>query len=105
MSGEFEARRKRVAAIDLGIVELLRQRFEETREIGTEKTELGLPARDPAKEAEKLELLCRAAAEEGLDPAFVADLFRGIFNKVVAEHELIAWARAGADGTQPILEG
>ncbi|MDI1433624.1 prephenate dehydrogenase/arogenate dehydrogenase family protein [Polyangium sorediatum] len=64
--------------LDREIVELLGRRAQLARRAAREKAKLGRPVRDPEREAELFEARRRWAAERGLDPASVHEIFDAI---------------------------
>ena len=85
--GELLAIRQRIDDIDRGIVELLRERFALTHEVGLLKASRELNALDTRREEEKLNALAALSEANQLDPNLVRDLFRRIMDEVVRNHE------------------
>jgi chorismate mutase len=76
--------------IDAALVHLLAERFKITQAVGRYKADVGLPAADPAREAQQITRLRALAAESGLDPAFSEQFLRFIVDEVIHHHRLIA---------------
>lgn len=87
LPGELIEIRDRIDEIDRGIVELLRERFALTHEVGLLKASRELSALDAPREEEKLQALAALSEENNLDPELVRDLFRRIMAEVVHNHE------------------
>ncbi len=85
--GELLAIRQRIDDIDRGIVELLRERFALTHEVGLLKANRELDALDTRREEEKLNALATLSEANQLDPDLVRDLFRRVMDEVVRNHE------------------
>lgn len=77
-AGELRAVRERIDAVDRAIVELLAERADLARRAASLKRARGVEVRDLAREAEILAERRRQAAELGLDPAALAELFDAI---------------------------
>lgn len=84
---ELETLRERIDQIDSSWLALLSARFEVTRQVGELKKRQGLPARDPAREAQQTERMRQLAAEAGLAPELAENIFKLIASAVVAEHQ------------------
>ena len=76
--------------IDAALVHLLAERFKITQAVGRYKADVGLPAADPAREAQQVTRLRALAAESGLDPAFSEKFLRFIVDEVIHHHRLLA---------------
>ncbi len=74
----LEPLRKRIDALDAGLVALLRQRAETALAIGAEKRRQQVSIQDPAREEEVLARVCR----QPHDPMSEADL-RSIFREIM----------------------
>ncbi len=85
--GELLAIRGRIDEIDRAIVDLLRERFALTHEIGLLKASRALSALDARREEEKLKALTDLSEASQLNPNLVRDLFRRIMEEVVSNHE------------------
>ena len=70
--------RDHIDELDREIVELLARRAQLAQRAAREKARLGRPVRDPEREAELLAARKRWAAERGLDPASVHEIFDAI---------------------------
>lgn len=80
------ALREQLDEIDERLVEVLEERFRVTREVGQLKAEVGLPPLDVAREQRILARLGTVAQVAQLDPDLLRDIYRRIFDAVVAEH-------------------
>ncbi|MCY4017261.1 MAG: chorismate mutase [Gammaproteobacteria bacterium] len=85
--GELLAIRGRIDEIDRAIVDLLRERFALTHEVGLLKASRALEALDARREEEKLKALTDLSEANDLNPDLVRDLFRRIMEEVVSNHE------------------
>ncbi len=81
--------RRRIDEIDQGIIELLRERFKVTHEVGLLKAEREMSAQDVEREEQKLEVLGALSESHKLEPTLVRELFRRIMEEVVRNHERI----------------
>lgn len=76
--------------IDAVLVHVMAERFKATQQVGELKARLGLPASDPAREAQQVERLRALATQAGLDPVFAEKFFAFIVAEVIRHHEDIA---------------
>jgi len=83
---ELETLRGEVDAIDEKLIELLARRFQVTAQVGAVKKKLALQPVDPEREATQLIKYRALAVRHGLEPDFVARLFRAIIDEVVVNH-------------------
>ena len=81
--------RKSLDNLDKAIVVLLAERFRITRKIGILKAKKGLPARDKAREKEKLESLSKLAKDYGISSSLIREIFKLIMTEVVKKHRQI----------------
>ncbi len=81
--------RSRIDEIDLAIIELLRERFDLTHEVGLLKARREMSSQDIQREQQKLEVLGALSESRKLDPSLVRELFRRIMEEVVRDHERI----------------
>jgi chorismate mutase len=86
MSESLASFRKSIDNIDAALVHLLAERFKITKRVGAFKAAAGLPAADPAREAEQIARLRRLAAEAELDPDFTEAFLRFIIDEVIRHH-------------------
>ncbi|CAN5499350.1 chorismate mutase [soil metagenome] len=86
--------------IDAALVHLLAERFKVTQAVGRYKSDIGLPASDPEREARQVERLRALALESGLDPVFSEKFLRFIVDEVIRHHRQMADPR-----TSPADEG
>jgi chorismate mutase len=87
---QLNAYRASIDNIDAALVHLLAERFKITQAVGRYKAEVGLPAADPAREAQQIARLRALAVESGLDPVFSEKFLRFIVEEVIHHHRLIA---------------
>ena len=87
---ELAAARSSIDDVDAALVRLLAERFAITRRVGHLKKERGLPASDPAREAQQAARIRELADASGLDPDFAEEVLRLIVAEVVRNHETIA---------------
>lgn len=71
--------------VDGQIIELLRQRFVHSREIGAIKTRAGRPLVDPDRVQSQRTGFVRRCREAALDPEMAEQLILVITNEVIAE--------------------
>jgi chorismate mutase len=84
------AYRSSIDNIDAALVHLLAERFKITQAVGRHKASVGLPASDPAREAQQIARLQGLAVESGLDPHFTKAFIQFIVSEVIRHHEEIA---------------
>ncbi|WP_448577900.1 chorismate mutase [Thermaurantiacus sp.] len=96
MAESLEGFRKSIDNIDAALVHLLAERFKITQKVGAFKAAQGLPAADPAREAEQIARLRRLAQEAELDPDFTESFLRFIIDEVIRHH-----LRHGEAGVAP----
>lgn len=82
----LSAFRHRIDELDDQLIRLLAERFEITKAVGAHKAATGLPAADPAREAEQVARLRDLADEVGMDPTFSEKVFRLIVDEVIRHH-------------------
>lgn len=82
--------RKSIDNLDTAFIHIMAERFRITKHIGVLKAQRGLPAADPAREAEQIERMRQLAIEADLDPEFAEKLQSFIVDEVVRHHEEIA---------------
>lgn len=78
--------RARIDVLDDQLIRILAERFEITKAVGAYKAAEGLPAADPAREAQQVERLRSIAEQVGMDPAFSEKVFRLIVDEVIRHH-------------------
>lgn len=99
MADEQLARyRASIDNIDAALIHLLAERFKITQDVGRYKSSAGLPAADPAREAQQVARLRVLAEQAGLDPAFSEKFLRFIVAEVIHHHERIAERDATTGG-------
>lgn len=98
MSGDIEALRRRIRAIDVEVVRLAAERTRLAREVGHLKAEEGLPIRNYAVEAEALRLVAEEAARSGFPSAPAEDVVKLLIRESLRaqERDRIARTRARA---------
>ncbi len=82
--------RKSIDNIDAALVYLLAERFKITKKVGAFKAAVGLPASDPAREAEQVARLRALSEDAELDSEFSEKFLRFIVDEVIRHHERIA---------------
>jgi len=90
---ELAQARGTIDNIDAALIHLLAERFKCTQRVGHIKADLGLPASDPAREAEQIKRLRGLAEEAGLDPVFAEKFLSFIVQEVIRHHEATAESR------------
>ncbi len=80
------ALREQLDEIDERLVQVLEERFRVTREVGRLKAEVGLPPLDVVREQRIIARLGTVAQVAHLDPELLRDIYRRVFEAVVAEH-------------------
>ena len=78
--------RKSIDNIDAALIHMLAERFRITQAVGEYKAEAGLPASDPAREANQIERLRALAVEADLDPEFSEKFIRFVIDEVIRHH-------------------
>ena len=86
---ELQRLRASIDNIDAALVHLLAERFKFTKAVGEYKAALGLPAADPAREAEQIARLRALAETAKLDPDFAEKFLGFIVREVIRHHEAI----------------
>ncbi len=81
--------------LDAAVVHLLAERFKCTQKVGELKAREGMPASDPAREAQQIERLHRLAREADLDPVFAERFLNFVVAEVIRHHRAQA-GRLGA---------
>jgi chorismate mutase len=82
--------RSSIDNIDAALIHLLAERFKCTQQVGRLKARLGLPASDPAREAEQVARLRALAESAHLDPEFAAKFLAFVVREVIQHHESLA---------------
>lgn len=80
--------------MDSALIHLLAERFKVTQRVGELKASAGLPAADPAREAEQIARLRALAEQADLDPELAEKFLTFIVREVVRHHEKIASERS-----------
>lgn len=93
--------RDRIDIVDERLMELLAERFEITKAVGSHKAATGLPAADPGREERQVERLHLLAERFGMDPEFSVKVFRLIVDEVIRHHERIAEATDSGQDQAP----
>ncbi len=76
--------------IDAALIHLLAERFKCTQQVGRLKSRLGLPASDPAREAQQVARLRALAESARLDPEFAEKFLSFVVREVIQHHEKLA---------------
>ena len=76
--------------IDAALIHLLAERFKCTQQVGRLKSRLGLPAADPAREAQQVARLRALAETARLDPEFAEKFLAFVVREVIQHHEKLA---------------
>ena len=79
--------RSSIDNIDAALIHLLAERFKCTQQVGRLKARLGLPASDPAREAEQVARLRALAEGAHLDPEFAEKFLAFVVHEVIRHHE------------------
>ncbi len=90
---ELARLRHSIDNIDAALIHILAERFKATQQVGVLKAELGLPASDPAREAQQVARLRALAHEADLDPEFAEKFLAFLVAEVIRHHEAIANGR------------
>jgi chorismate mutase len=93
MQTEMSSLRKEIDLVDEQIVWLLAKRFVLTYRVGELKATIGEAPLDPARQAQRRELLQRLASTHAVDGALLTDLFARIQKETVANHMSLAAKR------------
>lgn len=80
--------------IDAALIHMLAERFRCTKAVGKLKASHGLPAADPAREAQQIARLRQLAKDASLDPDFAEKFLNFIIHEVIRHHEAIAAGEA-----------
>lgn len=83
---ELQTLRDQVDGIDGELIELLAKRFEVTAQIGKLKVRESLSAVDPDREANQIKRYQQLAANKGLNPEVMVNVFRVVIEEVVRKH-------------------
>jgi chorismate mutase len=81
--------RESIDNIDAALIHLLAERFKCTQAVGQFKATHGLPAADPAREAQQIARLRQLANNAKLDPDFAEKFLTFIVTEVIRHHEAI----------------
>jgi chorismate mutase len=81
--------RRSIDNLDAALIHLLAERFRLTKDVGLYKRDRGLPASDPAREAEQIARLRALAQASSLDPEFAERFIRFVIDEVIRHHERI----------------
>jgi chorismate mutase len=76
--------------MDAALIHLLAERFKITQQVGELKAAYGMPAADPAREAQQIARLRQLAEEARLDPEFAEKFLTFVVAEVVRHHEAMA---------------
>ncbi len=92
--------RQSIDNIDAALVHLLAERFRCTQRVGRLKAAHGLPAADPAREAQQIARLRGLAESAHLDPAFAEKFLTFVIDEVIRHHRAIAADHAEAGSSE-----
>lgn len=84
---ELKQLRKQVDSVDKQLLQLLSQRVQICRAIGSIKKRQGLPVQDSRREQEVYQQVKAKAAQLGLNPAQIEAIYREIVNMCSAVQE------------------
>ncbi len=84
---ELKQLRKQVDSVDKQLLQLLSQRVQVCRSIGSIKKRQGLPVQDSRREQEVYQQVKAKAAQLGLNPAQIEAIYREIVNMCSAVQE------------------
>ena len=87
---ELALLRRSIDNIDAAVIHMLAERFRCTQSVGRLKARHGMPAADPAREAEQIARLRRLAAEAELDPDFAEKFLSFVIREVIRHHQQAA---------------
>lgn len=95
---DLEECRKEIDAIDVEFINLLARRFEVVHKIGELKIRENMAVVQPQRAARVIERSGERAAEKGLDPEFVMQLYRTMIDHAhVLEHQQVEDAKGKAE--------
>ncbi|MBU4214058.1 MAG: chorismate mutase [Actinobacteria bacterium] len=97
---ELSRLRRSIDNIDAALIHLLAERFKATQQVGILKAERGLPASDPAREAEQVARLRSLAHESDLDPEFAEKFLAFLVEEVIRHHVAIAEGTAAREADE-----
>jgi prephenate dehydrogenase/chorismate mutase len=98
--------RERIDEIDQKLVLLLKDRYENARQLGRIKRARNIPSRDPAREKIILRKVQDAAIRIGLKPKLTLPIFKEIFNFSVEAQQNLAHDHAiGLEGKKILVVG
>jgi chorismate mutase len=83
----LKAYRTSIDNIDAALIFMLAERFKITQAVGRHKAATGLPAADPAREAQQIARLRQLAESASLDPEFSEKFLRFIIDEVIRHHQ------------------
>ena len=75
--------------IDAALIHLLAERFKCTQQVGRLKARLGMPASDPAREAQQVTRLRALAIGAKLDPEFAEKFLAFVVREVIQHHQAL----------------
>lgn len=89
MQNDLQDLRGQLDALDRQLIELLRQRFVVTGQVGQYKSDYNLPAQDKNREKIQMEKIRKLAMDAGINADFAAKLLRVIIDQVIRDHNAI----------------
>ena len=99
---ELQTLRDSIDNIDAALIHLLAERFKCTQQVGRLKARLGLPASDPAREAQQVARLRALASSAHLDPEFAEKFLAFVVREVIQHHQSLA---AQSQSAAPLATG
>jgi len=79
--------RKSIDNIDAALIHMLAERFRITKEVGSYKARMAMPAADPAREERQIKRLRSLAEEADLDPEFSEKFISFVIDEVIRHHQ------------------
>jgi len=93
---ELRPLRDTIDRLDEDIVALIAKRFAVTHQVGVLKARHGVDAVDPSRENAQMARYDALARQYGLNAGFIRQVFRGLIDEVVLNHQAIAISQTNA---------